>query len=211
MDLCRRMGQPVVFRHMYSLEDVTAGVAKQCPACFDSVYDQVRSDCIVCWGIGFVSVADNDADLWIDENGQIQQTTSPNAGWVIAPQYGGYAVPFLTWLVEPDVAVDVFRINDQGVMTQIFDAQGTAPWYPTMGDNDLCINVTLDRDGFAIINTLDRFQLKQVQQVTIRGFGRRMSPGSNGQPYLVAQTFEMNKVPTNQGNVYNVPVDAPWY
>lgn len=210
MDLCRRMGQPVVFRHMYSLEDVTAGVAKECPACFDDTYSQTRRDCPVCYGFGFVSVEDNPDPLWIDQNGQIQQTSTPAAGWVKAPRYGGFAVPYLTWLVEPDVAVDVFRINDQGALTQVYDAQGMAPWTPTLGDNDLCVNVSVAGDGFTIVEAFDRFQLKLVQQVTIRGFGKRMSPGSNGNPFLVAQTFQMNKMPTNQ-HLYDVPLDEPWY
>lgn len=208
MDICRRMGQPIVTRHMYSIEDVNAGVAKKCPACFDAVYNQVRQDCVVCYGFGFVSVENNPDNLWIDTNGQIQ--TFSSAGWVPAPRYGGFGVPFLTWLIEPDIAVDVFRINEQGVMTQQFDATGSAPWFPTLGDNDLCINVTLKGDGYTIESTLDRFQLKRVEQVTIRGFGKRSRASSNGQPYLVGQTFQMNKVPTTH-QIYNVPVDEPWY
>lgn len=210
MDLCRRMGQPVVVRHMYSLEDVTAGIARTCPACYDPAYDHIRADCPVCYGFGFASVEDNPLDLWINTAGQVVATSTPSAGWVKAPRYGGFSAPVLTWLIEPDIAVDVFRISDQGVLTQIYDAQGMAPWYPSLGDNDLCINVTIDRDGFTITETLDRFQLKRVQQITVRGFGRVTIPATNGQPLLVAQTFEMNKVPTNQ-HIYDVPVDEPWY
>lgn len=210
MDLCRRMGQPAVFRHMYSLEDVDAGVAQKCPACYNTAYDHVRADCVVCYGFGFASVEQNPLGVWITSANQVIINANQPAGTIRAPRYGGFSAPILTWLVEPDVAVDVFRINDQGVMTQIYDAQGMAPWYPTMGDNDLCINVKLASDGFTILDTLDRFQLKRVQQVTIRGFGKLGRPGSNGQPHLVAQTFQMNKVPTNQ-HIYDVPVDAAWY
>lgn len=210
MDICRRMGQPAIFRHMYSLEDVDAGIAEKCPACYDAEYDHVRADCVVCYGFGFASVEVNPLDLWITTSNTIVTTSNPAAEWIKAPRYGGFSAPILTWLIEPDVAVDIFRINDQGVMTQIYDAQGTAPWYPKMGDNDLCVNVELSPDGFTILNTLDRFQLKRVQQVTIRGFGRLSQPTVNGQPYLVAQTFEMNKVPSNQ-HVYDIPVNADWY
>lgn len=208
MDSCRRLGQPVVFRHMYGREDVLAGIAKQCPACYSATYDQVRNDCPVCHGFGFVSVEDNPENLYIDTRGLIV-TGDPGTG-IKAPRYGGFAVPILTWMMEPDVAVDVFRINEEGVMVQTFDAQGVAPWYPQLGDNDLCINVTLGTDGYTILDTNDRFQLKRVQQVTIRGFGRQARYGSSGQPFLVAQTFEMSKAPTNSA-LYDVPVDAAWY
>ena len=212
MDLCRRMGQPVVVRHMFSIEDVDAGIAQQCPACYDSVYDQVRGDCPVCYGVGFASVVLNNASppLWITTQGTVVQASSQPAGSIKAPQYGGFGVPYLTWLVEPDVAVDVFRISGEGVMTQQYDAQGFAPWTPTLGDNDLCINVEVDKGGFTIVEALDRFQLKKVQQVTVRGFGRRTAPGSLGQPLLIGQTFEMNKIPTTT-QLAKVPYDEPWY
>lgn len=205
MDMCRKMGQPVIFRHMYNQEDVIAGIARQCPACYNTVYDQVRNDCQVCFGFGFASVENHDnPNLWIDTNGRIVNTTSPKPEWVRAPKYGGFAEPVLTWLMEPDVAVDVFRINDQGIMTQTYDAQGVAPWYPKLGDNDLCINVTLGNNDFSILAAHERFQLKMVQQITIRGFGKMGRP-QGGQAYMVAQTFQMNKAPTNS-SLYDVPL-----
>ena len=209
MDFCRKMGQPVVFRHKYGPQDVDAGIAEKCPACYDNVYNQARSDCPVCYGFGFASVELNPQNVWIDTTGQVIIGNQP-AGGIKAPRYGGFGVPYLTWLVEPDIAVDTFRINEQGVMAQTYNAQGTAPWFPTLGDNDLCVNVTLSPDGYTILSTLDRFQLKMAQQVTIRGFGKLAGPQTNGNPFLVAQSFEMNKVPV--GNpIYNVPVDEPWY
>lgn len=210
MDVCRKMGQPIVFRHMYERQDVAAGVAKQCPACYDPAYNQVRNDCVVCYGFGFVSVEDNPQSIWIDTFGQLQTTTNPDPAWVRAPRYGGFAVPYLTWLIEPDVAVDVFRINEQGVMVQTYDAQGVAPWFPDLGDNDLCVNVSVGTDGFTITDMHDRFQLKMVQQITIRGFGKRAQVGNAGNPFQVAQSFQMSKSPVNQ-QLYNVPVDAAWY
>lgn len=210
MDICRRMGQPVVFRHMFQREDVEAGTAKQCPSCYDEAYDQVRNDCAVCYGFGFVSVEDNPQNFWIDTFGQIQLSANPDPAWVRAPRYGGFAAPYLTWMVEPDVAVDVFRINEQGVMVQTYDATGIAPWYPALGDNDLCVNVSVGNDGYTVTATHDRFQLKQVQQITIRGFGKRAPVSAAGNPYEVAQSFQMSKSPDN-AQLYNVPVDAAWY
>jgi len=213
MDLCRRNGQPVVIRHMYSMDDVETNEAKQCPACFDSAYGQTRNDCPVCHSFGFVSVEDNPSEpfIWITTAGLLVQTDTPEGAWVRAPRYGGFGVPKLTWLMEPDVAVDVYRINEQGVMVQTYDAQGVAPWYPRLGDNDLCINVELAHDGYTIANELERFQLKLVQQITMRGLGRLGQQRYVGnQPFYVAQSFQMSKAPTNSA-LYEVPVDAAWY
>lgn len=133
--------------------------------------------------------------------------TTPT-GWARQPRYGGFDQPILTWLVEPDVAVDVFRIADQGTLVRTYEAQGTAPWYPRLGDNDLCVNVDLALNDFSIVGTNDRFQLKIVQQVTVRGFGKAGRPrAQTQQAYLVEQTFQMAKFPDNS-QIYNVPVDV---
>jgi hypothetical protein len=209
MDICRKMGQPVVYRHMWNEDDVTEGVARRCPACWDEAYDQVRNDCPVCFGFGFASVEETvNQDMWIDTSGQVVEDASPGSGWVRAPRYGGFGESVLTWLMEPDVAVDVFRISDQGTMIRTFDATGVAPWFPNLADNDLCVNVQLSPNDYSIVSTHDRFQLKMVQPITIRGFGKRGRPtGAGGQAYRVAQSFQMSKAPANT-SLYEVPVDV---
>lgn len=206
MDACMRLGQPVVLRHRWNLDDVDSGLAKKCPACYNSAYDETRVDCPVCFGVGYVSVQDNSQGQYIDTLGRI--VSSDPGTHVLAPAFGGYDEPFLTWMVEPDVAVDVFRISEKGTMIRTYDAQGIAPWYPILGDNDLCINVTIDPHSQAVLTTEDRFELKMVQQVTIRGLGRRARFIASYQPYLVQQTFRMEKLPKN-GIWYTVPTSTP--
>lgn len=203
MDACLRLGQSVVVRHVWNRDDVNSGLAKQCPACYNSAYDQTRGDCPVCFGVGFVSVANNTSDLYINTQGKIV-TGDPGTG-VLAPLWGGFDQPFLTRIIEPDVTEDIFRINEQGILVRTYDATGVAPWYPTLGDNDLCVNITVDPRTGALLTTEDRFQLKKVQQVTIRGFGNRARNVAEVQPYLVQQNYQMNKLPLD--NVfYTVPV-----
>lgn len=205
MDICRRMGQPVIFRHMWDRDDVKNGLAIQCPACFNTYYDQVRNDCLVCFGFGFVSTEFEPTDtLFINNQGEIVEG-DPGTG-VRAPRYGGFDKAHLTWIIEPDIAVDVFRINEQGVMIRTYDATGSAPWSPDLGDNDLCINVVLDNDGFSVQQTNERFQLKMVQNVTVRGFGKLARNNGGGQVYLVGQTFQMSHGP-EESSLYDVPVD----
>lgn len=201
MDFCRWIGQPVVMRHLWNLDDVATGKARKCPACYDSAYEQVRNDCPVCFGFGYASVENNALGLYINTSGQIV-VGNPGTG-VLAPRYGAFDQPFLTWIVEPDVAVDVFKINEHGVMVQTYDASAVAPWFPKLGDNDLCINVDLGRDGTTILATNERFQLKMVQQASLRGWGRR----TRGQVHTIAQSFQMSKAPDNT-SIYQVPADA---
>jgi hypothetical protein len=206
MDFCKRLGQPVVFRHMFSQEEVLAGTAQRCPACWEDNYDQGRNDCPVCFGIGFASVAlSDDPTLYIDTNGQIVHG-DPGTG-VRAPKYGGFDEPFLTWMVEPDVVEDWFKISEEGEFERVYDAEGFAPWYPKLHDNDLCVNVTLDPGNYTIASSDDRFQLKMVQQITIRGEGRLGRPQPI-QSFLINQKFRMNRIPYSAHSLNAVPIDV---
>ena len=206
MDFMRKNGQPIIFRHMWNIDDKIAGLARTCPACYNTVYEQVRNDCPVCFGFGYASVEESpNTRLYIDTGGQIV-VDDPGTN-IRAPRYGGFSEPYLTWMAEPDVAVDVFRINEQGVMVKTYDAQEVAPWYPKLGDNDLCINVTLGENGFDIVQTNERFQLKLTQQITVRGFGKRGGRNAaGGQTYFVGQSFQMSRAPENS-SLYDVEVD----
>ena len=217
MDFCRRMGESVILKHQYNNRDYLAGqafldnggivtkdtdpmLAKHCPACWDDERDMAKNTCKVCFGVGFVSLVYDDITHKLIENGKLSDVDL--GSHQRAPKYGGYGPGFITWMVEPDVAVDVFRINEQGVMVQTENAQGVAPWYPDLGDNDLCINVELDRNLQTIIDIEDRFQLKLTNPNTVRGFGRR----GIFQNYKVSQQFAMARIPENTV-WYDVPVD----
>ena len=211
MDFVRKMGQPVVLKHQWNNEDVRQELAKECPACFDPAYKQTRNKCPVCFGIGFVSTEDDDlTNLYIEEGELVLQADQINE--VRAPKYGGYGPGYITWLIEPDTPVDIFKINEQGVMVQTQSAQGVAPWFPELHDNDLAINVRLtDNLKIEDVNqydqnyynrTYDRYQLKLTNPITIRGFGKR----AVDQEYKVQQTFEMAHVPKDN-ILYKVPLD----
>lgn len=196
MDYQRRLGEPAVHKHMWNLDDKDVGLAKDCPACFDPVYQSTRADCPVCFGTRLVSVA-NDPTHWIDANGRLTTTTTATP----APKYGGFGPGFLTWIAEPDAAEDFFKISDQGVLVRVQEANAQAPWYPDMNDNDLLINVDLGLDDFTIQQETARYQLKMSNPQTIRMRGGRGAE----KRYQVGQTFQMTLIP--KGSILrNVPV-----
>ena len=211
MDAILRVGQPVFHRHVYGLQDVDSSVAKKCPACWDEAYSQTRFDCPVCYGQGFVSVENNPDTIWITQAGLLIEQSSPDSGWIRAPRYGGFGKPTLTYVIQPDIAVDVFRLNDIGALVQQYDSKAFAPWNPTMGDNDILIDVDLwNGDDFTNQGEYDRFSIKMAEQMTVRGQGKNNHGSKLGQPFLLGQTFEMTKVPLH--NVLNnVPADEIWY
>lgn len=205
MDACRRVGQPVIVRHIWNREDVSNGLAIECPACYDKAYDQPRGDCPVCFGIGLVSVElDPTGELYIDTKGQL--VLGDPGTHIRAPHFGGFGEPYLTFVIQADTSVDVLRKDEQGILDQTYDVTAIAPWFPTLGDNDLCTNVVLGGDGVTIDTIGDRYQLKRVQQITVRGFGARPHYIAGGQIYLLQQSCSMNKIPNNN-ILYQVPAE----
>lgn len=202
IEQCMKLGQPVVWRHQFNNDDEADdyvlelhGVSKQtiavrkCPACFDEAYGQVRNDCPVCFGVGWASV-ETDPTKWIVDDGNEVSGTDDGTG-INAPRWGGFGPPVLTWLVEPDTSVDIFRLDRSGALVRTQAAQGIAPWYPEMGDNDLIVNVDLASNLQDIQREMERYQLKMVQPQTVRGWGSR----TRNQEHKAGQTFEMARIP----------------
>jgi len=188
-DMLRRYGQPVIHRHMYTLDDLEKGVAKRCPSCFDDAYSQVRNNCPVCHSVGLVS-AETNPERFLDTDGNYttEKTNIP------APRYGGFASPTLTLIMQPDVPIDLFKISDRGVLTQIEQAKAFTYFTPYFADNDILITVEVATDGYSIKKVLDHYQAKMANQHTIRGWGKRVR---NQNQYIISQEFEMALVPPN--------------
>lgn len=192
-ELMRRMGTPILVKKMLSEEDQLAGTATTSPN-FDDVYGQTRNRDPLSHGIGYVSV-ENSTDEWINTTtGEIVHT---NTG-VAAPKYRGYGPGYLTYLIEPDAAVDFFKHTPEGALIKVQTATALAPWWPDIDDNDLIIHVELDKAGY-IIGTQERYQAKMTNPVSIRGAkerrGRHEYSGDFGSRYVVNQTFQMVLLP----------------
>jgi hypothetical protein len=196
-DAMRRMGTPVIVKHMYNDEDFERGVAEKSPT-FQDPYGQVRNEDPLSYGIGYVS-KEKSTDEWVTPSGVIvKSVTSPGAGHVPAPRYRGFGPGYLTWIIEPDTAEDYFKLSAGGALIQVQTATAQAPWYPEINDNDLIINVVLDANG-RVEKTLERYQAKMTNPISIRGRdrrGRREYTEGGGNRHVVNQQFEMTLVPT---------------
>jgi hypothetical protein len=220
METMRRMGTPVLLKRMYTIRDVEATPprAQYSPA-WDSVYKQARHDDPLSNGVGFASL-DMAPGEWYDPktfdiyttdpNGENPGYNSPDGPYLPAPLYRGYGPGFLTYVILPDRPEDVFKLSEQGVLTRTQDAKVQLPWWPLVGDNDLMITVALDDAGH-ITDSYERYQLKMVTPITMRGEdqgGRREFHGANagGNRYWVGQECEAVRVP-DEDVIYNVETD----
>lgn len=199
------MGQPVLIKHMYNDQDVQKGYAEP-SANYDDIYQQTRNEDPLSYGIGLVSVEKAD-DEWVSPDGDIVKSrVQPSSEHVPAPKYRGFGPGYLTYIVQPDAAEDTFKLSSTGAFIKIQNAQAQMGWYPEVNDNDLIINVTLDRNG-RISESTDRFQAKMTNPISLRGYdskGRSEYSGDAGNRKVVNQQYEMSLIP-HTSILYQVP------
>lgn len=208
-DAMRRLGTPVLIKHMYNAIDVENGIAEP-SAVWDSVYGQTRKDDPLSHGAGYVSIEKSSNEWYNKHSGEIFASDEPPGdGYTRAPKYRGFGPGLLTYVVEPDRAEDWFKLHPSGALIRVQNATAQAPWYPLINDNDLLINVVIKGDRVA--ETQERYQAKMVNPVTIRGLDRRglrqiRGEETAGNRFLLNQQFDMALLPDNHV-LYNVETD----
>jgi hypothetical protein len=206
--MMRHMGSPVLVKHMYNADDAERGLAVKSDN-FDSVYGQTRHNDPLSHGVGYVSVETAD-DEWIMPDGTLKKSNTQPTGGKAAPKYRGFGPGYLIYMIQPDSAQDVFKLTETGVLIKVQDATAQAPWFPEINDNDLIINVTIDRAG-NVLDTHERYQAKMTNPITIRGFGDRMGrreyTEDGGNRYMINQQFQMTLVPDSDASIYAVETD----
>ena len=205
-----RMGTPVIVKHMFNIEDVENGLAKKSPT-WDEIYGQERRQDPFSHGVGYVSVEESD-DEWIDPNSGaiVVSATSPGAGYVKAPKYRGFGPGYLTFAILPDASEDMFKLDESGAFIRVQNARAKMAWFPEVNDNDLLILCEIDGTE-KVIDTHERYRLKDTTQISMRGLNRRgrrypNEPMDFGNQLAVNQTFELSLAPANDV-VYHVEID----
>jgi hypothetical protein len=207
-DVMRHMGTPVLVKHMYNDSDVAAGLALRSDN-YDSVYGQTRNRDPLSHGVGYVSIETSDNEWVMSDGTLVKSETRPDAGAVPAPKHRGFGPSYLIYIIEPDAAEDRFKVDPTGALIKVQEATAQAPWFPEINDNDLIINVEVDR-AHNVVAAHERFQAKMSTPTSIRGFGdrfgRREYTEDGGNRYVVNQSFQMALLPpTDEMN--NVETD----
>jgi hypothetical protein len=119
---------------------------------------------------------------------------------------GGYRDGDIIYVSISDAPQDVIKITPQGILQYDHHPQMTAPWFPTMQDNDLIIVATFDPETWEIVDLAERYTLREVNQITMRGPGyQRQGRNAIGKPFTVHQEAAVDKLPYGHP-LYNVPV-----
>lgn len=200
-EVCRRMGTPVLYKHMLNEDDEHNGTVTKSPI-WDEDYGQTRNRDPLSHGIGYVSKEPATNEYFNTITGEVVTLKTNTPGYELAPKYRGYGPGMLIYIIEPDAAVDFFKATPEGAFMKVQTATAIAPWWPDINDNDLLIHVELDRSG-RILGTGERYQAKQANPVSLRGSNERTRPGRHeytgdfGTRYVVNTTFQMVLLPPN--------------
>jgi hypothetical protein len=116
---------------------------------------------------------------------------------------GGYADGQIVWVTFSDATEDRIRVGAGGILMFEREPQLTAPWIPDIGTGDLIITAEFLDDSFTVDENdlLDRFTLKEVKPITIRGYQRKVQTVE----FKVQQNSQIERVP--DGDIlYDVPL-----
>jgi hypothetical protein len=205
----RRMGTPMLHKPRFTDKDFKAGIVVKTPV-YSDIYEQTRNRDPLSHGVGYMSV-ELSQNEWYDTTGDgtiVVSSSKPGNTYVRAPKYRGYGKGSITYIIEPDAAQDFYKATVGGPIFKVQTARAIAPWYPDIDDNDLLINIHMDRAG-NITETFERFEAKNVSPISARGLdrrGRKEYGESFGNSHVLNQTFEMSRIPDTDV-LYNVEVD----
>jgi len=116
---------------------------------------------------------------------------------------GGFADGVVTFAIIADAPVDQLKISSEGVILFDKHPQMVAPWIPEMGDGDLIITAEFDRSNWEVLQTIDVFELNQVDPTTVRGLWGSYTDYTL---YRIQQISKIDRVPNN--HIYrNVPIE----
>jgi hypothetical protein len=118
---------------------------------------------------------------------------------------GGYADAAVVYITIQDSPTDVIKVMPTGVLTLDQHPQVTAPWLPEMGDGDLIILADFDPGTWDILDLNERYILREVNPITIRGPGFGQQSSRVNKRFRISQESAADKVPFGH-EVYNVPL-----
>ncbi len=117
---------------------------------------------------------------------------------------GGFADSDIAFVTIQDTPTNVISVLPTGTLQMDQHPQVTAPWLPLMGDGDLIILADFASGTWDVMDTHERYVLREVNPSTMRGMGFR-SRSTVASRYRVGQSAGADKLPIGHP-LYEVPL-----
>jgi hypothetical protein len=118
---------------------------------------------------------------------------------------GGFADGVVIFVTVQDTQETQIKIGPTGILTMDMHPAMTAPWMPAMGDGDMIITADFDPSNWDIVSEYERYLLKDVTPVTMRGPGWGRQQGGFLNRQTISQQSQLDKLPSDHP-LYGVPI-----
>lgn len=118
---------------------------------------------------------------------------------------GGYADAQIVFVTIQDAPEAQIKVLPTGVLSMDLHPAMTAPWIPLMGDGDLIVTADFIQGSWAIDDLHERYVLRDVTPVTMRGPGWGRQNGSVIGRQIISQQSQLDKLPIGHP-LYEVPL-----
>lgn len=118
---------------------------------------------------------------------------------------GGFGDPTIVYVSLQDAPQQTVKINAQGVLMMDQHPQLTAPWLPLMGDGDLIILADFIPGSWDVVDTHERYELREVRPITIRGPEFRTS-STTLKRLRISQEASVDRLPLGHP-FFDVPIE----
>ena len=116
---------------------------------------------------------------------------------------GGFDDGQIVYVSIADTPTNVIRVLPEGILSFDQSPQMTAPWLPEMQDGDLIIFADFAPGTWDIIDLHERYELREVAPITMRG--REFSRSTPSARLRVKQEAQLEKLPYSHP-LYEVPI-----
>jgi len=118
---------------------------------------------------------------------------------------GGFSDPVIVFVTLQDAQTDTIRISPNGTLVMDTHPQLTSPWNPEMGDGDMIILADFATGTWEITDLHERYELKEVTPVTMRGPHFSLQPEVGRNRFRISQQANVDKLPYGHP-LYEVPL-----
>jgi len=118
---------------------------------------------------------------------------------------GGYADGQVVYVTIQDTQEAQIKIGPTGILTMDMHPALTAPWLPKMADGDLIILVEFDSNEWTVIDEEERYILRDVAPISMRGPGWGRQKGTLLNRQTISQQSALDKLPSTHP-LYRVPI-----
>ncbi len=118
---------------------------------------------------------------------------------------GGFADGQVVYVTLQDAPTDIIKLTPQGLLQMDQHPQMTAPWLPEMGDGDMVILADFNPRNWDIQDVHERYTLRQVNPITMRGPGWNRMSSTTSKRLRVSQESAADKLPYGH-EFYEIPI-----